>query len=59
MLKVNQLSKSFGARQAVAAVSFGLRRSQTLGLIGPNGAGKSTTVALLGFALLFGRQNTA
>lgn len=47
MLKVNQLCKSFGERQAVAAVSFGLRRGQTLGLIGPNGAGKSTTVGML------------
>ena len=47
LLQVQQLSKSFGARQAVDAVSFELQRGQTLGLIGPNGAGKSTTVSMI------------
>jgi ABC-2 type transport system ATP-binding protein len=47
LLSVNALSKSYGPRLAVDAVSFQLQAGQTLGLIGPNGAGKSTTVAML------------
>ncbi|MYM83841.1 ATP-binding cassette domain-containing protein [Duganella sp. FT50W] len=47
ILSVEQISKAYGARQAVDGVSFKVRRGQTVGLIGPNGAGKSTTVALI------------
>jgi ABC-2 type transport system ATP-binding protein len=47
LLRVTDLHKSFGPRQAVAAVSFNLTKGQTLGLIGPNGAGKSTTVSMI------------
>ena len=47
LLSVHNLHKSFGARQAVKAVSFQLARGQTLGLLGPNGAGKSTTVSMV------------
>ena len=47
LLSVQAVSKSYGTRRAVDAVSFQLQAGQTLGLIGPNGAGKSTTVAML------------
>lgn len=47
LLRVNNLHKSFGTRQAVKAVSFDLSKGQTLGLLGPNGAGKSTTVSMI------------
>ncbi len=47
LLQVNQLCKSFGDRKAVDAVSFSLKKGQSLGLIGPNGAGKSTTVSMV------------
>lgn len=47
ILGVNRVSKSFGDRCAVDAVSFQIKRGQTLGLIGPNGAGKSTTVSMI------------
>lgn len=47
ILSVNGVSKSFGERCAVDAVSFQIERGQTLGLIGPNGAGKSTTVSMI------------
>ena len=47
ILSLSQVSKSFGERRAVDAVSFQIQRGQTLGLIGPNGAGKSTTVAMI------------
>eukprot|EP01032_Pedospumella_encystans_P021427 gene21427-24304_t len=47
LLSVNQLSKSYGGRQAVDGVSFQVRHGQTVGLIGPNGAGKSSTVSMI------------
>jgi len=47
LLRVTNLTKSFGERCAVNGVSFNLEAGQTLGLIGPNGAGKSTTVSLI------------
>jgi ABC-2 type transport system ATP-binding protein len=47
ILQVTNLSKSFGDRRAVDAVSFRIEKGQTLGLIGPNGAGKSTTASMI------------
>jgi len=47
LLRVTRLTKSFGERCAVDAVSFRVEAGQTLGLIGPNGAGKSTTVSMI------------
>ncbi len=47
LLDVQGLSKSFGERKVVDAVSFSLKAGQTLGLLGPNGAGKSTTVNMI------------
>ncbi|MES2129357.1 MAG: ABC transporter ATP-binding protein [Pseudomonadota bacterium] len=47
LLHVSSLSKSFGDRRAVDAVSFQVQKGQTVGLLGPNGAGKSTTVGMI------------
>jgi len=46
-LTVQGLSKSYGSRVAVDAVSFEVCRGETFGLLGPNGAGKSSTLHLL------------
>lgn len=46
MIKVNQLSKHFGAKKAVDKISFEVRVGQVMGLLGPNGAGKSTTMKM-------------
>jgi branched-chain amino acid transport system ATP-binding protein len=42
MLKVENISKSFGGVQALRLVSLELKSNEILGLIGPNGAGKTT-----------------
>lgn len=47
VLKVEGLSKSFGAIQAVDNVGFELAQGELLALIGPNGAGKSTCFNML------------
>ncbi len=47
MLKAINLTRRYGARTAVDAVSFELRRGEILGLLGLNGAGKSTTLQML------------
>jgi len=47
LLKVENLSKSFGAIRAVHDVSFELERGKILGLVGDNGAGKSTLLNVL------------
>jgi branched-chain amino acid transport system ATP-binding protein len=47
ILKVQNLSKSFGGVDAVKDVSFKLENGQLLAMIGPNGAGKSTCFNLI------------
>ncbi|MGW1345725.1 ABC transporter ATP-binding protein [Kribbella sp. NPDC002412] len=41
------LSKRYGARNAVDALTFAAEAGEVLGLLGPNGAGKTTTIRLL------------
>lgn len=47
LIKVESVSKRFGALAAVNALSFDLQAGEILGLIGPNGAGKSTIFNLM------------
>ncbi len=42
ILRVTDLSISFGGLKAVDSLSFSIKRNQVFGLIGPNGAGKTT-----------------
>ncbi len=44
VVRVDGLQKRYGATQAVADVSFSVRRGEIFGILGPNGAGKTTTV---------------
>jgi len=46
ILKIETLSKHFGALKAVDEVSFEVKRGEIVGLIGPNGAGKTTLTNL-------------
>jgi ABC-2 type transport system ATP-binding protein len=47
MIKVDRLTKTFGAKRAVDGISFSVARGEVLGFLGPNGAGKSTTMRML------------
>ncbi|MBW1731055.1 MAG: ABC transporter ATP-binding protein [Deltaproteobacteria bacterium] len=47
ILRVSQLSKSFGGIKAADSVSFDLKSEELLGIIGPNGSGKTTLVNLI------------
>jgi branched-chain amino acid transport system ATP-binding protein len=47
LLRVNQISKSFGGVQAVIDLSLQLGQGDILGVIGPNGSGKTTLVNLI------------
>src|SRR5580693_9055150 len=47
MIKVQNLSKVFGAKRAVDDISFSVERGEVLGFLGPNGAGKSTTMRMI------------
>ena len=47
VLRVEHISKSYGAVTALTDVNLRLARSEVLGLIGDNGAGKSTLLKIL------------
>ena len=47
LLDARGLTKRYGAREVVAAISLAIEPGETVGLLGPNGAGKSTTVGML------------
>ena len=47
VLEVSNISKHFGAIQAVNDVSFSLEAGEVVGLMGDNGAGKSTMVKMI------------
>jgi ABC-2 type transport system ATP-binding protein len=47
MIRVENLSKRFGAFQAVNNLSFTVNQGDVYGFLGQNGAGKSTTIRML------------
>jgi ABC-2 type transport system ATP-binding protein len=46
LLEVRNLSRAYGAVQAVRDLSFTMQRGQITGFVGPNGAGKTTTMRI-------------
>ena len=47
LLKIDNLSKSFGGLKAVSNLNIDINEGELIGLIGPNGAGKTTVFNLL------------
>jgi ABC-2 type transport system ATP-binding protein len=47
MIRINNLTKTYGDLKAVDDVSFDVPTGQILGFLGPNGAGKTTTVRII------------
>ncbi len=44
MIRIQELTKTYGAFKAVDSFSFDVGRGEIVGLIGPNGAGKTSTL---------------
>lgn len=47
MIRVEGLTKDYGPRRAIEALTFDAGRGEILGFLGPNGAGKTTTLRIL------------
>ncbi len=47
MIKVRDLKKRYGDKQAVDGVSFEVKKGEIFGILGPNGAGKTTTLEMM------------
>ena len=41
LLRIEEITKSFGGNRAVGGVSFDIAQGEAVALIGPNGAGKT------------------
>ena len=52
MIKINNISKSFGETKALDFVSLKVQKNELFGLIGPDGAGKTTLMRILMTLLL-------
>lgn len=52
VIETRNLSKSYGAVQAVRNADFTLRRNEVVGLLGDNGAGKTTLIRMISGAEL-------
>jgi len=53
MLKIQNLSVSYGSRHVLHDISFNVQSGEILALIGPNGAGKSTLIRAASGVILY------
>jgi ABC-2 type transport system ATP-binding protein len=47
MIRVEGLTKDYGARRAISNLTFEANQGEIVGFLGPNGAGKTTTMRIL------------
>ncbi len=47
IIRVNELSRTYGAVRAVDSLSFDVEEGQVVGFVGANGAGKTTTMRIM------------
>src|SRR5690625_6210207 len=52
MLKIENISKSFGDKQVLDQISVDVHQGEFISIIGPSGSGKSTIFSLIGGLLL-------
>ena len=48
MIELKDLTKKYGAFQAVNHLNLSVKKGEVFGFIGPNGAGKTTTIKMMG-----------
>ena len=58
MIEVDRLTKSYGDKRGIIAVTLQVQEGEVFGFLGPNGAGKTTTIRVL-MALLHADSGTA
>jgi len=46
-IKVINLKKSYGSKEAVKNINFEVKENEIVGLLGPNGSGKTTTIGMI------------
>ena len=46
-IKVINLKKSYGTKEAVKNINFEIKQNEIIGLLGPNGSGKTTTIGMI------------
>jgi ABC-2 type transport system ATP-binding protein len=47
MIRIQNVTKYYGARLAVDDISFNVKKGETVGFLGPNAAGKTTTMRMI------------
>ena len=64
MIKIENITKSFGALQVLKGVNLEISKGEVVSIVGPSGAGKTTLLQLIGAldtpddgAILFGGEN--